>query len=572
MAELQVNNKTIGKLFSEMQNRKFIIPEYQRPYKWDNEKCETLWEDIADFAGSKDAKEGHEYFLGTIVSFVKEDKNQEIIDGQQRITSFLLMLRAFYRKLEDMTEDEDVIGLKNQLAPCIWDINPISQKVSDKSKIHIESQVVTEEDNATFHQILETGIICKPNPDDNYSKNYRFFKGQCDKYAQENPMQWKQLCVTILQKCIILPIECVTQERALAIFSTLNDRGMPLADSDIFKAQIYRNFSTDEQRKKFTDTWKDLFSTCQLAHLSIDDIFRYYTHVLRAKKGEKGKEIGLRSFYAKDKYESLKEVDLMQKITTLADFWKIVNMRREPDENDGYTILPESRQLLHCLSCYPNDHWKYVVTVFFMQHKASETFAVDFSSMLKKLTAFLFTKFISHPTVNVIKEDIFAACIDVYKYNGLQFKYDFDEADIRREMEVQASRKLSRALLLLDAYLFSGPTESIPEIFDVEHIFPKKWQDTNYNGWSFDDAHASLDRFGNKIVIERKLNTQAGNGYFGIKKQKYASSKIACVKALSQYPKNDWLKEDIEQREMEFRNRLITFFRDQLDDCARRQV
>ena len=56
-----------------------------------------------------------------------------------------------------------------------------------------------------------------------------------------NPMQWKQLCITILQKCIILPIECDTPETALTIFSTLNDRGLPLADSDIFKAQIYRN-------------------------------------------------------------------------------------------------------------------------------------------------------------------------------------------------------------------------------------------------------------------------------------------------------------------------------------------
>jgi uncharacterized protein with ParB-like and HNH nuclease domain len=133
-----------------------------------------------------------------------DDSNQEVIDEQQRITSLLLMLRAFYRKLENMIEDEDVIGLRNQLAPCIWDINPISQKISDKKKIHILSQVATEDDNETFHYILETGDSSEHNQD-NYSINYRFFKAQCDKYAEDNPLQWKQLCVTILQKCIILP-------------------------------------------------------------------------------------------------------------------------------------------------------------------------------------------------------------------------------------------------------------------------------------------------------------------------------------------------------------------------------
>jgi uncharacterized protein with ParB-like and HNH nuclease domain len=46
MAELNVSRKNISKLFTEMQGKKFIIPDYQRPYKWDKEKCETLWNDI----------------------------------------------------------------------------------------------------------------------------------------------------------------------------------------------------------------------------------------------------------------------------------------------------------------------------------------------------------------------------------------------------------------------------------------------------------------------------------------------------------------------------------------------
>lgn len=563
MAELHVSKKSISKLLSEMQNKKFIIPDFQRPYKWDKEKCETLWNDIENFTLT-DAKLGSDYFLGTIVSYTNEDRNQEIIDGQQRITSFFLLLRAFYRKLEVMVEDEDVIGLKNQLAPCIWDINPISQKVSDKSKIHIESLVATEEDNETFHKILETGI-CSELASDNYSVNYRFFKKQCDEYAETNPLQWKQLCITILQKCIILPIECDTPETALTIFSTLNDRGLPLADSDIFKAQIYRNLDTEEKRKDFTDTWKDLTQICKQARASIDDIFRYYSHILRARSGDKTKEVGLRKFYAEDKYKRLKAESLIPEIMDLANFWRFINVGVEPEDEVTYIISVEARKYLHCLFCYPNEFWKYATSVFFIKNKDSDTFDEDFCKMLRKLTAFLLAKFIEAPSVNAIKDDIYSSCISIQNSNELQLRILVNEELLYQQIDGHASSRLSRALLLLDAYLNINQKDLIPDTFEIEHIFPKKWQETNYNGWNIDSAAMYLDRFGNKIVFEKKLNIWAGNGYFGVKKAKYSLSKIACVLDLNQYDKNDWVKEDIEERENKFKENLLNFFKNQLN-------
>jgi len=564
MAELHVSKKSISKLFSEMQGKKFIIPDFQRPYKWDKEKCETLWNDIENFTQT-DAKTGSDYFLGTIVSFINDEKNPEIIDGQQRITSFFLLLRAFFKKLEVMREDDDVIGLKNQLAPCIWDINPISQKVSDRSKIHIESLVATEEDNETFHKILETGT-CSDSATDNYSVNYRFLKKQCDGYAENNPMQWKQLCITILQKCIILPIECDTTETALTIFSTLNDRGLPLSDSDIFKAQIYRNLETVDKRKDFTETWKELTQICKEAYVSIDDIFRYYTHILRARNNDKSKEVGLRKFYAEDKYAKLKDVNLMNEIMALANFWRYVNVNIEPEEEVKYVISDEARKYLRCLYSYPNEFWKFPVSVFFLKNLNDNNFDGNFCKILQKLISFLFVKFIDAPTVNAIKDDTYAACISIQNGSEVLFRntVNINEELLNQQIDGHSSSRISRALLLLDAYLNQNQTSLITEYFDIEHIFPKKWQDANYNGWNKNDADLYLDRFGNKIVIEKRINIQAGNGYFGVKKTKYKLSKIASVIELSNYPKNDWIKEDIEEREKKFKDNLINFFKEHL--------
>lgn len=554
MAELHVSKKNLIQLFGNMQNKQFIIPDFQRPYKWDTERCETLWNDIENFMQTE-GQQGSDYFLGTIVSYANEQKNQEIIDGQQRITSLFLLLRAFYRKLENMIEDQDVRGLKNQIAPCIWDINPISQQVSDKSKIHIKSLVATEDDNEIFHDLLSTGD-CSEEAKDNYSINYRFFKKQCDKYATDNPMQWKELCITILQKCIVLPIECDTPETALTIFSTLNDRGLPLADSDIFKAQIYRHLATPTERKAFSETWKELTQTCKKAGITIDDVFRYYTHTLRAIDGDKSKEMGLRKFYAENKYSRLHAPDLMDNLKTLADFWFYINTNTEPDEEAGYDIYVEARKYLHCLSHYPNEYWKYAVSVFFLKHKNDASFAVLFSDFLKKIVAFFFVKFINAPTVNAVRDDTYAICISI-EANQLKIPNNTtDSFDIQKTV----SSKIARPLLLLHAYLHPNQTGLIANNFEIEHIFPRKWQDTNYNGWSNQSAQEYLDKFGNKIIFEKKLNIQAGNGYFNTKKQKYRSSTIACVKELSNYPKADWLQQDIEAREHAFIAKLLEFF------------
>lgn len=562
MAELHVSKKTIGKLLSDMQGKKFIIPDFQRPYKWDKEKCETLWNDIINFFENDPLDT--DYFLGTIVTSENEEKNPEIIDGQQRLTSFFLLLRAFYKKLEVMDEDDDVLGLKMQVGPCLWDVHAISKRVSDFSKIHIFSDVATDEDNETFHSILKSGVTSK-DKEDNYSINYDYFKTACDEYAKNKPTKWYDLCVTILNRCIILPIECNTQETALTIFSTLNDRGMPLSDSDIFKAQLYKNYSESE-RKEFTEDWKGLTLTCKEAGNTIDDIFRYYTHVLRAKSNDKTKEVGLRKFYAKDSYSKLKDKDCIIEIRNIANLWwyinKFENPLNYPEEIEPYQISDSAFRYIDVLHSYPNEYWRFVTTTYYYKNRESVTFTEDFESFLKKLIAYLFVKFIEYPTVNAIKDDVYIACINIIKGNDMIFNLTYDESLIESRISNFASSKISKGLLLLFAYLHPKQNSFISKDIEIEHIFPKKWQNTNYNGWNENDAKEYLDRFGNKIVFEKRLNIQAGNGYFGKKQEKYLSSEIAQVVDLGNYTKNDWEKYEIEERERQFIKAILAFFRE----------
>lgn len=95
MSKLNVDQKTIKELFQD-KKADFLIPDYQRPYAWGEAECQTLWDDIFSFAipdeGRIEFDSNSEYFLGPIVTFRNLNSKLEVIDGQQRLTTLMLLL------------------------------------------------------------------------------------------------------------------------------------------------------------------------------------------------------------------------------------------------------------------------------------------------------------------------------------------------------------------------------------------------------------------------------------------------------------------------------------------------
>ena len=84
MSKLNVDQKTIMLLFSDKKSD-FLIPDYQRPYAWEESQCQTLWDDIFAFAfpdnNYEKFEKNEEYFLGSIVTFENENNKKEVIDN-----------------------------------------------------------------------------------------------------------------------------------------------------------------------------------------------------------------------------------------------------------------------------------------------------------------------------------------------------------------------------------------------------------------------------------------------------------------------------------------------------------
>jgi hypothetical protein len=519
---LIVNQKSVRDLF---QNNKtdFLIPDYQRPYAWGKEECGTLWEDIFEFAipgadATKFNSDKDEYFLGPIVTYQNGERQLEIIDGQQRLTTLMLLLRAFYDYFTNM-QDQNSIQTREAIGKCIWKTDEFGNP--DKQTLKINSEVATDNDKDEFLSILRTGITGEKQKS-RYAENFRFFMQKIQEFLIKYPTYFSYLPIRILNNCILLPIEAESQDTALRIFSTLNDRGLPLSDSDIFKAQFYKYYSDKEQKDAFIDQWKKLEELCgQIFQpkkgTPLDELFTRYMYFIRAKRGNKNTTTeALRKFYEQNGYSLLKEEQTFGDLKDLADFWNdVANQDRERF----------SERVLHrlfVLHFAPNGMWTYFVSVYYMQHKDEDFQNRDesFYLFLDRMIAFIWAYSIFRPGVNSLRTPLYQEMINIVNGSLVEFKeFKFNGNELRNLMyayDFYNQRPITKSMLAW--WAFNDNNQELLDIdttFDIEHIFAK-----NRAAHEPMNNQRALELLGNKSLLEKRINIRASD-YKYIDKKKY---------------------------------------------------
>lgn len=549
---IEVNKSSIKELLMTGTKEKFLIPEYQRPYAWTDDQVLTLFEDLVEYTNNQNESS---YFLGCIVSFSNENKEQEIIDGQQRITTLFLLLRAIHRKLQKMSDSKEKDNFIRQIEPAIWKIDELTS-VADYSFVLIESKVLEVEYNQILENILKTGEV-EDKSKDRYSLNYKLLIKLLDEYANNEPLNFYRFTNNVLNKTIVLPIKADTQETALTIFSTLNDRGLPLSDADIFKAKIYNKLD-EENKAKFVGEWKNLTLRSETAAESIQKLFYYYMFYLRAMDNDKKTTIPrLRKYFAEDSFSRLFEDNLVQNLRDILEFWEVVNCReaKESKWTTNFSIL----SILDILSSYPNEFWKYPVIIYYLENKNSENFEELFLTFLRKLFVNLFKVYIVSPTINSVKTSILNLNSSILHDEVLNFEFRNVTEDELKNGIKHLHRNAVRMLLKLLAYNTEEQNELLPYNWEIEHILPLKWQPSYFNS-NEDEVNELIEAIGNKIPFEKRLNIIASNGYFSKKQEQYAKSNIAIAKAMSNSNIKDWKLEEIRERNIRIIDEVIDTF------------
>ena len=519
MSKLNVDQKSIHALLSD-RKADYIIPDYQRPYAWDEDSCQTLWDDIFSFAiPDNDATKfdtNDEYFLGSIVTFENDKKQKEVIDGQQRLTTFMLLLRAFYDRFTKM-QDQGSKDFSERIASCIWKTDEMGKP--DKDHLKIDSVVATDKDKEEFLSILRTGIVTNDQTS-RYANNFRFFLKKVDEFINSFPTFAKNLPARILNNCILMPIEAESQDTALRIFSTLNDRGLPLSDSDIFKAQFYQYYKqkSEDDRDEFIKDWKKLEETCEkifhpITGTPMDDLFTRYMYFIRAKRDNNKSSTteSLRRFYERDKYSVLKQDDTFENLKDLAQFWEdITDQNRE-------RFSEEVLKKLFILNYAPNSMWNYFISVYYLANRTEDGKLddEDFKMFLDRTIAFIWGYAIIHPGVNALRTPIFAEMLNIVNLNEVTFSdFKFDREQTRSAIliyDFKNGRPITKSMLALRMML--NKEQSYPKLsqqFDIEHIYPRKRQE-NEKGLS---NNRQIDLLGNKSLLEKRINIRASDYKF----------------------------------------------------------
>lgn len=573
MSKLNVDQKTVKDLFQD-KRADFLIPDYQRPYAWSENECQTLWDDIFAFAipddGRTEFDSNSEYFLGPIVTF-KNGAKMEVIDGQQRLTTLMLLLRAFYAKFGHM-QDKASISTKQNIEKCIWKTDEFGEP--DMAELKIDSEVTTDNDKDEFLEILRTGEVTKGKKS-RYAVNFQFFQNCIDAFLDKFPTYFAYLPTRIMNNCILLPIEAESQDTALRIFSTLNDRGKPLSDADIFKAQFYKYYSGLGKKDTFIKQWKDLEELCEkifhpITGTPMDELFTRYMYFARAKMGIKSSTTeALRKFYEKDGYALLKREETFDDLITLAQFWNDISNQ----DTDRFTSRILRR--LFVLNYAPNGMWTYFVTVYFMQNKDAAGMLDDdaFFVFLNKIIGFIWTYAVTNPGVNALRTPVYAEMVNIVNNQPVTFAdFRFDVAKVQNmfsNFSFNNARPITKSMVAWWAFHDNDQELiSLETILEIEHIYARSRQDKEK---SLTD-NRNLEALGNKALLEKRINIRAADyrfidkkkyylGFTNSKNQRRDGTKVYELVALANSV-DDFTEKDIQNRTQLIMDTFFDFLKD----------
>ena len=577
-ADINIDRKNVQGYLSEY--GPFTIPVYQRPYTWsEDEELQTLFDDLTEYVSSGDSKK-HEYFLGCIVSCKDGDDKQEIIDGQQRLTTLFLILRAIYSKCYDEVQDYEsqpgfsLAGAKSQgyktasnfcdrIKRTLWQCD---KKTGDPfyDKILLESKANNDETNVVLHEILKKGVV-DIEAKDQYSKNYRKIKELLDEYASEHVAAFYDLVDAILDKIVVLPIWANDRDIALTIFDTLNNRGKPLSDADIFKAKIFDSKTSKKDKDAFIGEWKNLETEIsQLEDESMQKLFTYYMYYLRGRADDVSTTAeAVRKYYkGEDKsWSRLSDPNLMSNLKLITNIFKVIN-RHEDDVDEPWASDIEIRKSLDIIRYYPNEYWKYPVIIYYLEHHNRKQFVDDFNAFLHKLISQLLTRFVDNPSLNHVKSDILKLDAAIKKSPKPEFSFKpYEDLDFKNKIQ-NPKDKITRMLLSVVAYhcgkkvnsdfceKINSQKDLLPEKWEIEHIFPQKYKKSDFPNMASEQIDEIIECIGNKMPLEKKINCEAKDGFFEEKKKRYEKTAIALAKDLAESKLTDWKFDNINTRKV----------------------
>ncbi|NHB46146.1 DUF262 domain-containing protein [Helicobacter pylori] len=517
----------------------YQIPDYQRPYQWTEKNCTKLLDDLfSSYEYYKENKES-DYFCDSLVLILisedsKKARTYDIVDGQQRLSTFILLtkvLSALYDKNLNSTSRE-------LLEKSLGDIDG-----EKRERLHFNAMGLNAEDD--FQDALDffdDSHHVNKNDKNNYLKNAVCLKD----YLKEKEIESIGKFIKWLYFNVkFITIICPNIDKALRIFNVLNARGLPLNATDIFKVELLKKLANKKDQEEFVSRWSALHQKCsgneskfpkrkenKREKNATETLFSWYLTYLNPVTSGKSMEERLA-----DQFERLNKPPL-EYFKGVEDFYNAYGEVLEMQDRHAYL-----------LSYVASDYWRVVLCASLLHHYSDQ----DIEALKELLVKFCYQHWIAGRTkpqiaqtccniINALKEkksmDYITSIVKKYldDYNVLQrFKENLEDNNLYKKLYNKRLSCLKPILILVEYFMSDNANPAYIKMDDdlhVERILPQNPDPSSQWVKDFSEEERELytHSLANLTLLGGKKNTkalsQALNQDFKEKKEIYMGKTI----------------------------------------------
>ncbi len=308
-------------LYDDMIKRpdvQYTIPVYQRNYTWEKENCDQLYNDILSSIKNK-----RNHFIGSIVySTTKRDdiKVCPIIDGQQRLTTVMLLLKAIHESIDDkesLTYKKIKKHLYNEYV------------IEERYKLKLKN---TENDNTELEKIL-IGVKEGLDPQSKIVINYKYFLSRIKQSVEEDNIDYEDL-LTGIDRLEIVEIILGENDSPQKIFESINSTGVRLTTADLIRNFLLMGIlDAGKQAEIYTKYWVRLESL-----ITKDNVEKFFYDFLVMKDSRYIEETkvynNFKDYYLRENPNREEDLErIFEEILKYASYYKLIVC----NDSDEYT-------------------------------------------------------------------------------------------------------------------------------------------------------------------------------------------------------------------------------------------
>jgi hypothetical protein len=560
MAKIENHKYSIEEAFRECF---YIVPDYQREYVWTDKEVQQLLDDIDE---QIDGGASHEYFVGMVLVSPTDLKNHyHVIDGQQRLTTFFLLLCALRHLFRGEDQHQAISGLVSTSytgkAGRPISTLKLDPRYENASEVVAKIVALDADPRTTRSGIQSSGITTYGSLENllnAYSTVYGYLK---DNYADQSTLEryWGYLANDVVFIQISTDVSS-----ALKIFETINERGVGLNPMDLLKNLLFTHVKTHE----FTDLkneWKKITAPLEKAEEKPLRFLRYFLMANYKIQNSRGDAV-------------VREDEIYDWLTEKANA-RLCNYEKKPFEfvrkiigsvehylafaegqgNDGKAnvAMDNLRQLsggafsLHYVlllaaSPLPKelfDHFVGQLESFLFYYIFTKTPTKDLERNFS-LWADELRDIAAEASLKKQKERLNAFVDDHFK-KGMAAK-DAELSDAMKRYTLYSMQRYRTRYLLAKLTQFvdmaykglkvGGSLDGYTGL-EIEHILPDNPKASLRTDFTEKNPGSDYDeckiRLGNLTLLEKPINIVAGNDFFAAKKKEYAKCKYYLTSSIA---------------------------------------